>query len=76
MLKHFRHLESEKPAVTLHREGKGNVLDLQMLLQLHFGADFVMPHVNYFSHKLTEIAPPKAKAKGKIKTFDDIWDTI
>ena len=67
MLKHFRHLESERPAVTLYREGKGDVLDVQMLLILHFGPEAVLPKVNYFSHTLTEIAPPKAKAKAKSK---------
>jgi hypothetical protein len=70
ILKHFRHLESERPAVTLYREGKGDVLDVQMLLILHFGAEAVLPKVNYFSHKLTELAPPKAKAKSK-KTQTD-----
>jgi len=32
MLKHFRHLESEKPAVTLYRKGEGHVLDVGLLL--------------------------------------------
>ena len=80
MLKHFRHLESEKPSVTLYREGKGDVLDVQMLLILHFGSEAVLPKVNYFSHKLTELAPPKAKAKTKATSkktqTDSIWDTI
>ena len=77
MLKHFRHLESEKPSVTLYREGKGDVLNVELLLKLHFGTDAVLPKVNYFSHKLTELAPslpygsqtkgPKAKAKAKAK---------
>ena len=67
MLKHFRHKDSARPAVTLYREGKGDVLDVQMLLILHFGSEAVLPKVNYFSHTLTEIAPPKAKAKAKSK---------
>ena len=67
MLKHFRHKDSARPAVTLYRGGKGDVLDVQMLLILHFGENAVLPKVNYFSHTLTEIAPPKAKAKSKTK---------
>ncbi len=67
MLKHFRHKDSERPAVTLYRGGKGDVLDVKMLLVLHFGADAVLPVVNYFSHTLTEVAPPKAKAQSKHK---------
>ena len=78
MLKHFRHKDSDRPAVTLYRNGKGDVLDVQLLLAIHFGGDAVLPHVNYFSHTLTEIAPPKAKAKTKTKQTqtDPIWDTI
>ena len=80
MLKHLLHKDSNKPAVTLYRGGKGDVLDVQLLLEIHFGGDAVLPHVNYFSHTLTEIAPPKAKAKAKAKTkqtkTDPIWDTI
>ena len=67
MLKHFRHKDSDRPAVTLYRNGKGDVLDVQMLLILHFGPEAVLPVVNYFSHTLTEIAPPKAKAKAKVR---------
>ena len=67
MLKHFRHLESELPSVTLYREGKGDVLNVELLLKLHFGMDAVLPKVNYFSHTLTELAPPKAKATTKAK---------
>ena len=70
ILKHFRHKDSARPAVTLYREGKGDVLDVQMLLILHFGADAELPAVSYFSHKFTELAPPKAKAKSK-KTQTD-----
>ena len=78
MLKHFLHKDSDRPVVTLYRGGKGDVLDVQMLLFLHFGPEAVLPKVNYFSHTLTEIAPPKAKAKGKKKQTqtDPIWDTI
>jgi len=67
MLKHFRHKDSAKPAVTLYRGGKGDVLDVDWLLKVHFGMDAVLPVVNYFSHTLTELAPPKAKAKAKSK---------
>ena len=67
ILKHFRHKDSARPAVTLYREGKGDVLDVQMLLILHFGSEAVLPKVNYFSNKFTELAPPKAKAKAKSK---------
>ena len=69
ILKHFRYLESEsgRPAVTLYPPGDGHVLDVQLLLTIHFGSEAVLPHVNYFSHKLTELAPPKAKAKTKSK---------
>ena len=67
MLKHFLHKDSDRPAVTLYRGGKGDVLDVQLLLAIHFGGDAVLPEVNYFSHTLTEIAPPKAKAKSKHK---------
>ena len=78
MLRHFRHLDSEKPAVTLYRGGKGDVRDVEHMLKIHFGDHAELPHVNYFSHKLTELAPPKAKAKAKSKKepFDHIWDTI
>ena len=67
ILKHFRHKDSARPAVTLYREGKGDVLDVQMLLILHFGPEAVLPKVSYPYHTLTEIAPPKAKAKAKSK---------
>ncbi len=67
MLKHFIHKDSNRPAVTLYRGGKGDVLDVKALLVLHFGVDAVLPVVNYFSHTLTEVAPPKAKAKSKNK---------
>ena len=78
MLKHFRHKDGAKPAVTLYRGGKGDVLDVQLLLAIHFGGNAVLPRVNYFSHTLTEIAPPKAKAKGTNKQTktDPIWNTI
>ena len=80
MLKHFRHLESELPSVTLYREGKGDVRDVELMLKIHFGDHAVLPHVNYFSHKLTELGPPKAKATAKTNNMqtqtDPIWDTI
>ena len=77
MLKHFVHVQGNGPVVTLYREGKGEVLSVKELLIDHFGAEAVVPIVNYFSHKLTELAPslpygsqtkgPKAKAKAKAK---------
>ena len=67
MLKHFVHVHGNGPVVTLYREGKGEVLSVKALLKDHFGADAVLPAVSYFSHKFTELAPPKAKAKAKSK---------
>ena len=65
MLKHFIHKDSEsgRPAVTFHRGGKGDVLDVQMLLILHFGPEAVLPTVIYHQNVVTELAPPKAKKK-------------
>ena len=67
MLKHFRHKDSDRPAVTLYREGKGAVLSVKALLKDHFGAVAELPAVSYFSHRFTELAPPKGKAKAKSK---------
>ena len=67
MLKHFVHVEGNGAVVTLYRGGKGEVLSVKTLLKDHFGSEAVLPTVNYFSHKLTELAPPKAKAKAKAK---------
>ena len=69
MLKHFRHKDSESgaPAVTLYKGGQGHVLDVQLLLLIHFGPEAVLPPVKYYNDKVTEIAPPKAKAKSKSK---------
>jgi hypothetical protein len=67
MLKHFVHVQGNGPVVTLYREGKGEVLSVKALLKDHFGADAELPAVSYFSHKFTELAPPKAKAKAKSK---------
>ena len=50
MLKHFIHKDGNRPSVTLYRGGKGDVLDVQMLLILHFGPEAVLPKVNYFTH--------------------------
>jgi hypothetical protein len=61
MLKHFRHKDSDRPAVTLYRGGKGDVLNVEALLKDHFGPEALLPKVNYFTHTFTEIAPPKAK---------------
>jgi hypothetical protein len=52
-------------------------LSVKALLKDHFGAEAVLPVVNYFTHTLTEIAPPKAKTKPYTKkAVDPIWDTI
>ena len=67
MLKHFVHVHGNGPVVTLYREGKGAVLSVKALLKDHFGADAELPAASYFSHKFTELAPPKAKAKAKSK---------
>ncbi len=67
MLKHFLHKDSDRPVVTLYRGGKGDVLDVQMLLFLHFGENAVLPKVFYHHDVVTEVAPPKAKAKSKKK---------
>ena len=70
MLKHFVHVHGNgpvEPVVTLYREGKGEVLSVKALLKDHFGADAELPAVSCFSHKFTELAPPKAKAKAKSK---------
>ena len=73
MLKHFIHVHGNGPAVTLYRGGKGDVLSVEALLKDHFGAEAVLPKVHYFTHTLTEIAPPKAKNKTyRKKAFDPI----
>ena len=64
MLKHFVHVHGHGPVVTLYRGGKGDVLSVEALLKDHFGSEAVLPKVNYFTHTFTELAPPKAKAKG------------
>ena len=61
LLKHFRHKDSDKPAVTLYRGGKGDVRDVDMMLKIHFGDHAFLPQVEYYNDKVTELAPPKAK---------------
>ena len=63
MLKHFVHVHGHGPVVTLYRGGKGDVISVEALLKDHFGPEAVLPTVSYFSHKFTEVAPPKAKKK-------------
>ena len=63
MLKHFLHKDSDKPAVTLYRGGKGDVRDGEMLLKIHFGDHAELPKVFYHNDVVTELAPPKAKKK-------------
>ena len=67
MLKHFLHKDSDRPVVTLYRGGKGDVLDVQMLLFLHFGPEAVLPKVFYHHDVVTELAPPKAKKTTLLK---------
>ena len=87
MLKHFVHVHGHGPVVTLYSGGKGDVISVEALLKDHFGPEAVLPTVNFFSHKFTEVAPslpegsqtkgPKAKKKPyKKKAVDPIWDTI
>ena len=77
LLKHFRHKDSDKPAVTLYRGGKGDVRDVDLMLKIHFGDHAFLPQVEYYNDKVTELAPPKAKTKPyKKKAVDPIWDTI
>ena len=54
ILKHFIHKESDKPAVTLYRGGKGDVRDVELMFKIHFGDHAELPNMDYFSHKLTE----------------------
>ena len=61
MLKHFVHVHGHGPVVTLYRGGKGDVISVEALLKDHFGPEAVLPTVSFFSHKFTEVAPPKAK---------------
>ena len=61
LLKHFRHKDSDKPAVTLYRGGKGDVRDVDLMLKIHFGDHAFLPQVEYYNDKITEVAPPKAK---------------
>ena len=63
LLKHFRHKDSDKPAVTLYRGGKGDVRDVDLMLKIHFGDHAFLPQVEYYNDKVTELAPPKAKTK-------------
>ena len=63
MLKHFVHVHGHGPVVTLYRGGKGDVISVEALLKDHFGPEAVLPTVSYFTHKFTEVAPPKAKNK-------------
>ena len=79
ILKHFLHKDSEEPSVTLYRFGKGDVLSVDWLLKVHFGIDATLPQVIYHHDVVTELAPPKAKAKKPnyiTESFDPIWDTI
>ena len=47
ILKHFIHKDSDKPAVTLYRGGKGDVRDVDLMLKIHFGDHAFLPQVEY-----------------------------
>ena len=60
ILKHFRHKDSDEPAVTLYISGKsGHVLSVDGLLKTNFGPDATLPEVLYTNDKTTELGPPK-----------------
>ncbi len=60
ILKHFRHKDSDEPAVTLYLSGKsGHVLSVDGLLKTNFGPDATLPEVVYKNDKTTELAPPE-----------------
>ena len=65
MLKHFRHLESELPSVTLYREGKGDVLNVELLLKNHFGPDAVLPPCELLLPQVNRTSPAQGKSKSK-----------
>ena len=68
MLKHFLHKDRAEASVTLYRNGKGDVRDVELMLKIHFGDDAVLPQVEYHHDKITELAPPKSKTKTKPQT--------
>ncbi len=60
ILKHFRHKDSDEPAVTLSISGKsGHVLSVDGLLKTNFGPDATLPEVVYTNDKTTELGPPR-----------------
>ena len=60
ILKHFRHKDSDEPAVTLYISGKsGHVLSVDGLLKTNFGPDATLPEVVYTNDKTTELGPPR-----------------
>ena len=75
MLKHFIHKDSDKPAVTLYRGGKGDVRDVDLMLKIHFGDHAFLPHVEYHHEKITELLPQK-KTQNKKTQADPIGDII
>ena len=75
ILKHFIHKDSDKPAVTLYRGGKGDVRDVDLMLKIHFGDHAFLPQVEYHHEKITELLPQKKTQSEKTQT-DPISDTI
>ena len=66
MLKHFIHKDSDKPAVTLYRGGKGDVRDVELLLKIHFGDHAELPQVHYRQEVVTTLLPQKKRTNKKI----------
>ena len=65
ILKHFRHKDSDEPAVTLYISGKsGHVLSVDGLLKTNFGPDATLPEVVYKNDKITEVALPGSPPEG------------
>ena len=75
MLKHFIHKDSDKPAVTLYRGGKGDVRDVDLMLKIHFADHASLPQAEYHHEKITELLPQK-KTKSKKTQTDTIGDII
>ena len=66
ILKHFIHKDSDKPAVTLYRGGKGDVRDVELLLKIHFGDHAVLPQVHYRQEVVTTLLPQKKRTNKEI----------
>ena len=67
ILKHFRHKDSDEPAVTLYISGKsGHVLSVDGLLKTNFGPDATLPEVVYTNDKTTELGPPRPEKRNNL----------